>query len=162
MSWRRGNIKIYAFFTAPISPWSKNFALSRVKSQSVDIVGRGPSSHSDNEIIFEENLFPFDLILENIMDASMQDSAPFFAISDIKCPNKALVDDFNHFWESRDVGIVKESALVDVAKRPCLKTMAFDCHGELFRFGSVEGRLRLFGGDNAVGEVGEAIPTRSW
>merc|ERR1712051_171192 len=115
MSRRCCNIKIYAFFAPSIAPRSKFFAFSRVESESIDVIGGGPATDPDYVVVLEEHLITFDLILQNIMNASMKYSIVW--ISYIHGPNKTLIDNLNHRGKSDHTGIVKKCTLVHVSER---------------------------------------------
>lgn len=145
MTRRSRHIKVYALLASPVSPGSKGLALGSVKGQPVDVVWGGPSCHSDNIVIFEEHLFSFDFIFENVMNATVQNS--LIGIPDVHGPNEALVDNFDHFWEASNGVIIEKGALVNIAKRTGLVSCPLNGDGFFFRGSSKEGGFRFLSGD---------------
>ena len=88
------------------------------------------------------------------MNAPVQDS--LVGISDVHGPNKALIDNFDHFWETGNGAIIKEGALVNVAKRTGLISGTLNSDGFLFWGSGEEGGFRFLSGHQAIGEVREA------
>jgi hypothetical protein len=75
--------------TSAISPRSKLFALSCEEGYSVDVERRSSSFHSYNVVVFEDYCVSFDLVFENIMNTSMQDTT-LNRVTNIKGPYEAL------------------------------------------------------------------------
>ena len=62
MTRRSRYVKVHTLLASSVAPGSKGLALGSVKGQPIDVVGGGPSCHSDNVVILEEYLLPFDFI----------------------------------------------------------------------------------------------------
>lgn len=113
--WGR-DVEIDTLVTVAIAPWAKLPSLFGVERQSVDVVWRCAASHAHNMVSRQVDRLLLDLVQQDGVHPAVQDGRLGVVVHG-ECPDEALVNKVDAFWEAGKVGVNEERSLLCVAKR---------------------------------------------
>ncbi len=136
----RRHVKVLTALGFALAPRPVLIPLGRVERQLVNVEGRGSARDSDNVVASQVDLLPLHLVLEDSVNAAVEDAA-LRLVARPQGPHKALIDDLDPHREFAVVSVGEKSSFVGVAERTRLNRRRRG--GRRSRSGRIRRQIRL-------------------